>query len=239
MLELFNSLPILASFLGGIITFLSPCILPIIPTYMFYMSGSSLSNMENYSRAKTLKNAFLFVFGFSLVFFLLGLAMIGVLHNYFNEPIVRYISGGIVILLGLHFLGLFKLAFLYKTKKLDISRLENIKFLSSIMPFIIGFGFAAGWTPCTGPIIASITMLASVNTSMSVVLLALFNIGLALPFILLAVFLEQGLKLLKKIKKYMKAIEIVSGVFLILVGILIALGAVNNLVTYLQNITGF
>lgn len=230
----FQQLPIIASFLGGILTFVSPCILPLIPSYMSYISGVGLKDTKNYDRKRVLFSAFLFTLGFSIVFFLFGLAMANLIENFFNYTIVRYISGGIVILFGLHFLGIFKFNFLYKTKHLNLEKLEKNKSLKLFSPLIFGIGFAAGWTPCTGPIISAIGFLAAANESLAVFSLLSFVIGLAIPFLVLALFLDSGLKFIRKIKRYMKTIEVISGLFLITVGILIMTGEINNLIDFIE-----
>ncbi len=223
--KIFFDLPVLISFFGGILSFLTPCILPLIPSYMSYISGVGLHDMHNHSRLHILRSAILFVSGFSLIFFLLFLAMINVIDNFFNYAIVRYLSGGLVILFGLHFLGIFKLQILNQTKQLNVKKLEEYKFLKLIAPFIIGVGFAAGWTPCTGPIVSSIGLLASSNPSLAIVSSLAFIIGLSLPFLLLAIFLEKGLYIIRKLKKQMRIIEILCGIFLIIIGLLIMYGA--------------
>lgn len=222
----FFDLPILISFLGGILNFLSPCILPLIPSYMSFISGTSLHDMQNYSKTKTLRNALLFILGFGLVFFLLFLAMINLIDNIFNYKIVRYLSGGLVVLFGLHFLGILQIALFNKTKQLNLTKLEEHKLLKNIAPLIIGIGFAAGWTPCTGPIVSSIGLLASSSQNIAIIASLAFVIGLSLPFLLLALFLEKGLHIVRKLKKQMRFIEIFCGIFLIIIGFMIMFGIV-------------
>lgn len=221
---IFFKLPLLASFLGGILNFLAPCILPLIPSYMSYISGASINEVSSYSRFSMLRNALLFIAGFGLVFFLLFLAMFQLIDNFFNYPIVRYISGSIVIIFGIHFLGIFRIKMLYTTKQLNLQKLEQNEILKIIAPFIIGIGFAAGWSPCSGPIISSIALLASANESLAIYSSLAFIAGLSLPFLLLALFLERGLHLIRKAKKQMLFIEKISGIFLIFIGILIIFG---------------
>lgn len=222
----FFKLPILASFLGGILNFLAPCILPLIPSYMSYISGAGIHEIEQHNRMKIMKNALLFVLGFGIVFFLLFLAMFQIIDNFFNYPIVRYISGGIVICFGIHFLGILRIQALYHTKQLNLQKLEQNRFLKVIAPFIIGVGFAAGWSPCSGPIIAAIGLLASTSGDGIAIFAALaFIAGLSLPFLLLALFLERGLHLIRKAKKQMLIIEKISGIFLIFIGVLILMGS--------------
>ena len=222
--KFFFDLPILISFLGGVLSFLTPCILPLIPSYMSYISGASLSEIHMHSRLHVFRSALLFVLGFSCVFFLLFLAMINVIDNFFNYDFVRYIAGGIIILFGLHFLRIFEIKIFNNIKKLDLQKLENNRFLKIIAPFIIGVGFAAGWSPCTGPIVSSIALLASTNQHLAIFAALAFIIGLATPFLLLALFLQKGFNLLKKLKKQMRLIELICGIFLIFVGILVAFG---------------
>ncbi|RDU71552.1 cytochrome C biogenesis protein CcdA [Helicobacter aurati] len=231
----FFRLPILASFLGGVLAFITPCILPLIPSYMSYISGTSLHNRENYSRPHTLRNALLFVSGFGIVFFLFGLAMINIIDNVLHYPIVRYLSGGLVILFGLHFLGVLPIKILYHTKQINLKKFEQNQILKAIAPFIFGVGFAAGWTPCTGPIVSSITLLASTNQHLAIFAIFAFVVGLALPFLLLAIFLEAGLSLLRNLKKQMRIIEILCGIFLVFVGILIILDEIYFLVAFIDN----
>ncbi len=222
--HLFFKLPILASFLGGILNFLAPCILPLIPSYMSYISGVGIHDATQYSRFHVLRSAILFILGFGLVFFLLFLAMFQIIDNFFNYPIVRYISGGIVILFGMHFLGIFRIKMLYTTKQLNLQKLEQSKILKIIAPFIVGVGFAAGWSPCSGPIISSIALLVSLNKGLAIYASLAFIVGLSLPFLLLAIFLERGLHLIRKAKKQMQLIEKICGIFLICIGILIIFG---------------
>lgn len=223
----FFKLPILVSFIAGILSFLSPCILPLIPSYMSYISGAAIShsnvNMVSVSKFHIFRSALLFVVGFSLVFFLLFLAMINVIQNFFNYNFVRYISGGIIIIFGLHFLGIFQIKILNNTTKLNLQSLENSKFLKFIAPFIIGVGFAAGWTPCTGPIVSSIGLLAASNENLAITSSLAFIVGLSIPFLLLALFIQKGLNLIRKLKKQMRIIEKLCGIFLITIGFLVAL----------------
>ncbi|MWV61295.1 cytochrome C biogenesis protein CcdA [Helicobacter saguini] len=245
----FFDLPIFISFLGGLLSFLSPCILPLIPSYMSYISGTAINNIEsnNIRNNETLsqkciesnntktsqvtiranrfyifRSSLLFIAGFSLVFFLLFLAMINVIQNFFNYRFVNYISGGIIILFGLHFLGIFQLKILNNTTKLNLQKLESNRFLKIIAPFIIGVGFAAGWTPCTGPIVSSIGLLAASSESLAIISSLSFIVGLAVPFLILALFIEKGLNFVRKLKKQMHVIEKTCGFFLIIVGILVA-----------------
>ncbi|RDU57455.1 cytochrome c biogenesis CcdA family protein [Helicobacter sp. MIT 99-5507] len=232
LFNLFEKLPYSISFLAGILTFLSPCVLPLIPPYMSYISGISIQELQN----KSLKNkivifqkALLFVFGFSIIFILIGMSFNTLLGRILGNNIINYIAGGIIVLFGIHFLGIIKFGFLYKTKKLDSSKLENIRFLKYISPFILGVVFALGWSPCVGPILSSIMVLSSTNKAGGLSFMIVYASGLAVPFLLTALAIEKFFRLFNKIKKYSRMIEILSGILLIAIGIIIAFGGLDRL----------
>ena len=232
LFNLFEKLPYSISFLAGILTFLSPCVLPLIPPYMSYISGISIQELQN----KSLKNkivifqkALLFVFGFSIIFILIGISFNTLLGRILGNNIINYIAGGIIVLFGIHFLGIIKFGFLYKTKKLDSSKLENIRFLKYISPFILGVVFALGWSPCVGPILSSIMVLSSTNKAGGLIFMIVYASGLAVPFLLTALAIEKFFRLFNKIKKYSRMIEILSGILLIAIGIIIAFGGLYRL----------
>lgn len=232
LFNLFEKLPYSISFLAGILTFLSPCVLPLIPPYMSYISGISIQELQN----KSLKNkivifqkALLFVFGFSIIFILIGISFNTLLGRILGNNIINYIAGGIIVLFGIHFLGIIKFGFLYKTKKLDSSKLENIRFLKYISPFILGVVFALGWSPCVGPILSSIMVLSSTNKAGGLSFMIVYASGLAVPFLLTALAIEKFFRLFNKIKKYSRMIEILSGILLIAIGIIIAFGGLDRL----------
>lgn len=238
LLSLFKELPYLVSFIAGILTFLSPCILPLIPPYMSYISGVSLEELQDNSlkaRIYIFQRSLLFVCGFSLVFILIGISFNSFLGGLLSNPITNYVAGGIIILFGIHFLGIIKFNILYKTKRLDINhnkfKKEN-KFgliLHIIAPFILGIGFALGWSPCVGPILSSIMILSSTNLENGLTLMIVYAIGLSIPFLLTALAIERFFTLFNKIKKYSRTIEVMSGVLLILIGLVIAFGGLDKL----------
>ena len=232
LFDLFEKLPYSISFLAGILTFLSPCVLPLIPPYMSYISGISIQELQN----KSLKNkiiifqkALLFVLGFSIVFILIGISFNTLLGRILGNQIINYIAGGIIILFGIHFLGIIRFKILYKTKKLDSSKLENIKILKFISPFILGVVFALGWSPCVGPILSSIMVLSSTDKAGALGFMIVYASGLALPFLLTAFAIEKCFRLFDKIKKYARIIEISSGILLITIGVIIAFGGLDRL----------
>ena len=205
------------AFLEGIITFISPCILPMLPLYISYFA-----NGENNKR-KTIINALGFILGFTIVFVLLGAfagGIGGLLKKY--QTIVNILTGGIVVLLGMNFTGLIKIGFLNGTKKLQV-QVKNVYFATSVL---FGMVFAIGWTPCVGAFLGSALMMASQEGTMAagILMLVLYSAGLGIPFLISALLLDKLKETFQVIKSHYKVINIVSGVFLIIVGILMMTG---------------
>ena len=199
---------------------------------MSYISGISIQELQN----KSLKNkivifqkALLFVFGFSIIFILIGISFNTLLGSILGNNLINYIAGGIIVLFGIHFLGIIKFGILYKTKRLDSSRLENIRFLKYISPFILGVVFALGWSPCVGPILSSIMVLASTDKAGGLSFMIVYSSGLAVPFLLTALAIERFFNLFNKIKKYSRIIEILNGLLLITIGVIIICGGLDRL----------
>ncbi len=217
----------IVSFLEGIITFVSPCLLPMLPLYISYFAGGGERNTKT-----TLKNAFGFVLGFTTVFVAMG-ALAGTVGAFLKEyqTAVNIVSGLIVIFFALNFLGVFKLnIFKGSNKKVDTS---NLGFFSSL---VFGIIFSIGWTPCVGAFLGSALMLASqqghVLTGM--IMLLLYSAGLGVPFILSAILIDKLKSTFDFIKKHYKVINTVSGIILIIVGILMATGTLGSLLSFLS-----
>lgn len=217
----------IVSFLEGIITFVSPCLLPMLPLYISYFAGGGERNTKT-----TLKNAFGFVLGFTTVFVAMG-ALAGTVGAFLKEyqTAVNIVSGIIVIFFALNFLGVFKLnIFKGSNKKVDTS---NLGFFSSLL---FGIIFSIGWTPCVGAFLGSALMLASqqghVLTGM--IMLLLYSAGLGVPFILSAVLIDKLKSTFDFIKKHYKVINTVSGIILIIIGILMATGTLGSLLSFLS-----
>ena len=211
----FESMPFIVSFIAGILSFLSPCVLPLVPIYFFYITGISASELQNRDlnkkeKLKIFVNSVMFIAGFSLVFILLGAAMANLIGNFFHNKIFNIVAAIIIIIFGLHIGGFFKIKFLQYEKRLN---------LQNVGSFLLGVSFALGWTPCIGPIFGTIVGMAATEPAKSVFMMILYTIGLALPFILMALFTVMSLKIIEKMKKYMGIIEKISGVLLVLVGI--------------------
>ncbi len=222
--------PIFASILAGILTFISPCILPLIPVYITLVTGLSVEELDNRKNLlSVLLSAVCFVLGFTTVFVFLGLS-VTIIGQFFlnNIDILRIVGGIIIIIFGLHLLGIFKIKILYK----QFGWMDKIKRTSNYFTiYLIGCAFAFSWTPCVDPILASILIMAATQGTIAkgTFLLLIYSLGLAIPFILTALFVSKFLTLFNSLKKYYKVIEIVSGTLLILMGILVISGGFNKI----------
>lgn len=218
---------IISAFVAGLIMFLAPCTLPILPAYLGFISGVSVKDLEDpqkaqFVRRKILLNGIFFVIGFSLVFILLG-----TISGFFGEYVSGFrvwlgrLGGVMIIIFGLFMLGVFKIPALQVDKRIALPKF--LKLGAPTSSFVIGASFAFGWTPCVGPILASILLLASTSATalQGAYLLAVFSLGLAIPFILVAFLFSESTHFIGKITKYLKWVSIIGGVFLIGLGLLL------------------
>jgi len=217
----------LISFLEGIITFISPCLLPMLPIYVSYFAGGG-----ERKTSKTLVNALGFVLGFTLVFVAMG-ALAGTVGSFLSahQTAVNIVSGLIVIFFGLSFLGVFKLElFRGSSKKV------NTKDMGFFSAMLFGLIFSLGWTPCVGAFLGSALMLASQQGHVltGVLMLLCYSVGLGIPFVLSAVLIDKLKSTFDFIKKNYRIINLVCGIFLILVGVLMATGAIGWLLGLLS-----
>lgn len=229
MSELSNT-SLWVAFTAGFLSFISPCVLPLIPSYVGFITGMSFDDLtkgedKNAILKATIINSLLFIFGFSAVFITLGAtatAVGGALNQYQN--IIRIIGGGIVVVLGVHFTGLINIKFLQIEKRMHFRN----KPLGALGSVFIGMAFAAGWTPCIGPILGSILMVAATESDVlkGVMLLSAYSLGFGIPFFLSAVALNKFLSTYRKMSKHMPKFIVASGIILIIIGLLIM---TNNL----------
>ena len=227
-----DKISVLLAFSAGLLSFLSPCVLPLIPAYVTYLTGTTVENINNpRKKLNTLYKSIGFVVGFSIIFIILG-ASVSTLGKLFvaNQNILRKIGGALVVIFGLHTTGLFKIKYLYYEKKLFPFKKMSGPFGSIFM----GMAFATGWTPCIGPILSSILIYAGNTATLSqgIILLLIYSLGLALPFVLTAVAINNCSKYIRKFSKYLPIISIVSGILMILMGLLIFTNKVNVLNNY-------
>lgn len=210
-----NVISISAAFIAGLLSFISPCILPLVPAYISYITGSSIKENDN---KKVIRKSILFVLGFSCIFILLGITATVIssfLYEYKN--IFNKIAGVILVILGINLTGLLKIKFLYKTiGKINMDKLNN-------NPFLIGLAFGFGWTPCVGTVLAGILAIASNMSTIlqGTFLLIVYSLGMGIPFILTGVFIDKILKVTKNIMKYGNIISIITGILIIILGILV------------------
>ncbi|HZO93464.1 MAG TPA: cytochrome c biogenesis protein CcdA [Candidatus Baltobacteraceae bacterium] len=217
---------VLAAFLAGIVSFISPCVLPLIPAYLSFLTGSSLEELKAQSdardRRRVMVHALCFIAGFTIVFMALGFtaSAVGTALIEYRDWVAK-IGGAIVILLGLNMIGVFKIPFLMMDKRLQI-RSANRSYVAS---FLVGLGFAAGWSPCVGPILAGILALATQEKyGQAMFLLFVYSMGLALPFFIVSAAISRSLGALNRVKRYLGAIEIGAGAFLVATGIVLITG---------------
>jgi cytochrome c-type biogenesis protein len=216
-----KDISILLAFSAGLLSFLSPCVLPLVPAYISYLTGSSIKDLNNgKSKLLTLNKSFGFVLGFSIIFILMGVSITSfgkllITH----KDLFRKIGGILIIVFGLHTIGLLKIKLFYREKKFLF--FDKIK--GPFSSIIMGMAFASGWTPCIGPILSSILIYAANMDSIErgVLFLVMYSIGLAVPFILTALAIEGFSEQFKKFSKYLPIVSIVSGILMIIMGIII------------------
>ena len=227
---------ILVAFGAGLISFLSPCVLPLIPGYISYISGSSLKELLDKKKINLIP-IILFTVGFSIVFIIFGAAstFIGqvLLQNSYE---LRIAAGLIIIILSLHIIGIINLKFLNYEKRIQTNNNRNI-----FSPIIIGMAFAFGWTPCIGPILGSILVFAATEESLNkgVLLLFFYSLGLAIPFILSGYLIQKFLIFSKNFKKNINLVSKIGGIILLITGILILTNQLQTLGFNLLNILPF
>ena len=215
----------IGAFVAGLLSFLSPCVLPLIPSYITYITGLSFADLQNDHPPRTIRSisarhSLAFICGFTVVFVFLG-ASATYIGSFLlqHAAFIRKAGGVLLVVLGVHVIGLLPLKFLLGEKRVSI-RHKPSGFLGS---FLVGIAFAAGWTPCIGPILAAILAVAATEEKVyqGITLLLLYSLGLGVPFFLSALAMHQFLVAFNRLKAYMRFFEIITGFFLIIIGVLI------------------
>jgi len=230
-----SNLGLLVAFAAGLLSFLSPCVLPLVPSYLGFLTGMSLPEMSGRRRV-AMVHALLFVLGFSLVFMLLGASAtaLGRALNYYQVWLQR-IGGVLIIGFGLVCLGVIRVGALARERRVQMEQ-KPVGYLGS---GLVGMAFAAGWTPCIGPVLGAILGLAATSTDVSrgMVLLGFYSAGLAVPFLAAAWALESFLEWFQRFRQYLPWVMRLSGVLLIVVGVLLVSGEFTRLAGWLQSLT--
>ncbi|MCH2463714.1 MAG: cytochrome c biogenesis protein CcdA [Gemmatimonadetes bacterium] len=222
---------------GGVVSFLSPCVLPLVPSYLSFVTGMSLEDLQGgVDRRATFMHSLLFVLGFSIIFIALGASasfLGSFLYNY--KVWIARVGGAVIIVLGLHLTGVFKIVPLLRERRVHV----NDKPAGYLGTIGVGAAFGAGWTPCIGPILGSILGLASTQDTVwaGVSLLSVYSLGLAIPFLISALALDLFLSAFSRFRRFLPAVEKGAGVMLIILGLLLVTGTFTLLNTYLLPLT--
>ena len=215
---------VIVAFIAGIVSFVSPCILPLIPGFLAYLSGTSTG--QEGARLKVFLNSVAFVLGFSVIFALLGVLLNTVLErvSYNVQTWLSRLGGVIIILFALYILGLIKISFLEREHKLKVKKKFSITYVTS---FVFGAAFAVGWTPCVSAILGSVLALVATKPALGFVLLMSYALGLGIPFLLVGLFTTQAIKIISKSATVLKYFNIIVGILLLLLGILVFTNKLN------------
>jgi cytochrome c-type biogenesis protein len=226
------------AFAAGLLSFVSPCVLPLVPSYVTYITGLTMEELTSETtrarvRGTIIINSLLFIVGFSAVFIAFGASasLAGQLLLTYQD-FIRKLGGVLIVIFGLYVMGLIKLKFLMAEKRVHFTS-RPAGYIGS---FLVGVAFAAGWTPCVGPILGTILLYASTTDSMmtGIKLLSSYSLGIALPLFVTALAVDSFLNYFKKIKTYMHTISVVSGVFLVVVGVMIYTNSLTLLTSALE-----
>jgi cytochrome c-type biogenesis protein len=234
-----DKLNFLLVFMEGILSLFSPCILPILPVYLSILSNSSIKNLKDgqikFFNSSLFKNTVLFVLGISTTFFILG-SSVSILNYFFmtNKNIILIISGIVIILMGLFYLGWIDIPVLQRQRQFKV----NTKEMKPLTAYLLGFSFSFGWTPCIGPILSSVLIMASTSDSVLTgnLLILVYTIGFILPFILIAIFYSKLFRILDKIQLHLDILQKIAGTLLLVTGIVMVLGGPNKTLGYLKNV---
>lgn len=232
-----DSVGIVVAFLAGVLSFLSPCVLPLVPSYLSFVTGMSLEDLQQgFDRRRVLVHSGLFVAGFTLIFVLLGASasFLGGFLRYNSDWIAR-IGGAIIVVFGLHLMGVLRLAPLMREKRMHLSD-KPVGYLGTLL---VGVAFGAGWTPCIGPVLGAILTMAASQEQLlqGVWLLFVYSMGLAIPFVLSALALERFLAAFSRFRRLLPAVQVASGALLVVLGLLLVTGSFVLLAAWLNRFT--
>jgi cytochrome c-type biogenesis protein len=237
-----HNLSIPVAFAAGLVSFLSPCVLPLVPGYISMLSGLSMEELKAVASERVtaliLRNSVAFVVGFSVVFVTLGASATAVGRFLLSQRgIFNIVAGAVIIIFGLHLTGLVRIPFLYREARMNtIAPRRGV-----VGSFVLGFAFAFGWTPCIGPILTGILALAAIRNTVfqGMFLLAVYSAGLAIPFLLTGFGVGKFINFYGRFRKHMQVVEVLSGVLLIGIGALMALNKLTMLSGYLSFLNRF
>ena len=227
-----SDVTIFAALIAGLVSFLSPCVLPLVPPYLVYLAGTSLERFADKEpelrvKRETVTAALLFVLGFSTVFVALGASasVVGSLVRVYSGPLAT-IAGIAIIIMGLHFLGLTQVAFLMREKRVEVAKPVGLW-----GAYVMGLAFAFGWTPCIGPILAAILAVAASEQTVTqgAGLLAVYSLGLGIPFVIAAFAIEPFAAFLSRFRKHLRRVEQAMGLALVFTGIAFLTGSINTM----------
>jgi cytochrome c-type biogenesis protein len=231
-----GNVPIVTALIAGLVSFLSPCVLPLVPPYLVFLAGTSLERFadkepEPRVKRETVLAAALFVLGFSTVFVALGASasVIGSLIRAYSGPLAT-IAGIVIIVMGLHFLGITQIGLLHRQKRMEVAKPVGLW-----GAYVMGLAFAFGWTPCIGPILAAILAVAASEQTVTkgAGLLAVYSLGLGIPFLIAAFAIEPFAAFLARFRKYLRRVEQAMGALLVLTGIAFLTGSINQMSVWL------
>ncbi|MBU0686257.1 MAG: cytochrome c biogenesis protein CcdA [Candidatus Margulisbacteria bacterium] len=235
-----TNLSVTIAFVAGILSFFSPCVFPLIPSYILLISGLSFKEITDAAQTERTRwviiiNSLFFILGFSLVFIILGAtaSLLGQIFFIYKD-VIRIVGGIIVVMLGLYVMGLFQIGFLNVEKRINLP-VKTTGYLGSLLA---GITFGAAWTPCIGPILGAILLLASSSKTVTtgILYLVVFSLGLAIPFLITAALLQTVIKYITKINRYMGIIKVISGLLLVIIGLLLLTNWFQLLVNFMPPI---
>ncbi|KIN61049.1 Cytochrome c biogenesis protein [Sulfitobacter noctilucae] len=227
------------AFVGGLIVFFSPCVLPIVPFYLSYMAGASMSEITAEGglapgvRRRAFLASIMFSLGIVTVFVLLGAAAYGLSQSFRSyQTEFRFVSATIVLIMGLHFLGVFRIGFLNRAFQVDAGDTQNMSVLGA---YVVGFAFAAGWTPCVGGVLTAVVFTASTESTAfeGLILLLVFGAAMTLPFVMASLFIGPFLKFASKFRRHLPKVEKAMGVLMIVFALLIATDTINYIAQWM------